>query len=80
MLDDRGIAQVSINMTDHTTTPLHRVFETVKSEAGRYGVSVVGSEIIGLSPMQALVDAAAFYLRLEDFRRDQVLEVRLLEE
>ena len=80
MLEDRGIAQVSINMTDYTATPLHRVFETVKSEASRYGVTVTGSEIIGLTPMQALVDAAAFYLRVEDFKREQVLEARLLEE
>ena len=79
-LEDRGITQVSINMTDHTATPLHRVFETVKSEAARYGVSVVGSEIIGLTPMQALLDAADFYLRLEGFKRDQVLEARLLGE
>ena len=79
MLEDRGMAQVSINMTDYTGTPLYRVFETVKSEASRYGVNVTGSEIIGLTPMQALVDAAAFYLRLEDFKREQVLEARLLE-
>jgi glutamate formiminotransferase len=80
MLEDRGIAQVSINMTDHTQTPLHRVFETVKSEASRYGVNVTGSEIVGLTPMQALLDSAAFYLRLEDFKLEQVLEARLLEE
>ncbi|MDR1978489.1 MAG: glutamate formimidoyltransferase [Synergistaceae bacterium] len=80
LLDDRKIAQVSINMTDYTATPLHRVFETVKSEAARYGVNVTGSEVIGLTPMQALVDAAAFYLRVEDFKREQVLEARLLEE
>ncbi len=79
-LEERGITQVSINMTDYTSTPLHRVFETVKSEAARYGVSVVGSEIIGLTPMQALLDAADFYLRLEGFKREQVLEARLLEE
>ncbi|MDR1649405.1 MAG: glutamate formimidoyltransferase [Synergistaceae bacterium] len=80
MLEDRGIAQVSINMTDYAATPLHRVFETVKSEAARYGVNVTGSEIIGLTPMQALVDAASFYLRIEDFKREQILEARLLEE
>jgi glutamate formiminotransferase len=79
-LDKRGITQVSINMTDYTSTPLHRVFETVKSEAARYGVNVVGSEVIGLTPMQALLDAAAFYLRREDLKREQVLEARLLEE
>ncbi|MDR2175915.1 MAG: glutamate formimidoyltransferase [Synergistaceae bacterium] len=80
MLEDRGIAQVSINMTDCASTPLHRVFETVKSEAARWGVNVTGSEIIGLTPMQALVDAANFYLRLENFKRGQILEARLLEE
>ena len=79
-LEERGITQISINMTDYTSTPLHRVFETVRSEAARYGVSVVGSEIIGLTPMQALLDAADFYLRLEGFKREQVLEARLLEE
>lgn len=80
MLEDRGTAQVSINMTDYSSTPLHRVFETVKSEASRYGVNITGSEIIGLTPMQALIDAATFYLRLEDFKREQILEARLLEE
>ena len=77
MLEDRNIAQVSINMLDYTGTPLHRVFETVKSEAARYGVSVVGSEIVGLTPLQALMDAAEFYLRFEGFDRKQVLETNL---
>lgn len=77
MLEDRQVAQVSINMLDYTGTPLHRVFETVKSEAARYGVNVIGSEVVGLLPMQALLDAAAFYLRLEDFDRKQVLEDNL---
>jgi len=80
MLDDKGVAQVSINMTNYEGTPLHRVFETVKSEASRYGVNVVGSEIIGLTPLQALVDVAAFYLRIDNFSRNQVLEARLIEE
>jgi glutamate formiminotransferase len=80
MLEDRGLTQVSINMTDYAATPLHRVFETVKSEAARYGVNVAGSEIVGLTPMQAMLDAAAFYLRIEDFKRGQILEARLLEE
>ena len=77
MLEDRQVAQVSINMLDYTGTPLHRVFETVKSEAARYGVNVIGSEVVGLLPMQAVLDAAAFYLRLEDFDRKQVLEDNL---
>jgi glutamate formiminotransferase len=79
MLQERGIAQVSINMTDFKKTPLHRVFETVRSEAARYGVNVVGSEIVGLVPMEALVDAADHFLRLEGFRHSQVLERKIAE-
>ena len=79
LLEERGVAQVSINMTDYKRTPLHRVFETVRSEAARYGVSVIGSEIIGLVPSEALLDCADHYLRLEDFDRSQVLENRLRE-
>lgn len=74
---DREVAQVSINMVNYQGTPLFRVFETVKSEAARYGVNVIGSEIIGLSPMQALLDVAEFYLRLDGFDRKQVLEDNL---
>jgi glutamate formiminotransferase len=77
MLQGRGIAQVSINMTDFRKTPLHRVFETVRSEAARYGVNVVGSEIVGLVPMDALLDAADHFLRLEGFRPSQVLERKI---
>jgi glutamate formiminotransferase len=79
-LADRGQVQVSINMTNFRKTPLHRVFECVKSEAERYGVSIVGSEIVGLAPAEALMTVAEHYLRLEDFSADQVLELRLLEE
>lgn len=77
-LKDRGITQVSINMTDYTKTHLYQAMELVKIEARRYGVNVVGSEIIGLVPMGALVDTAAYYLGLEDFSADQVLESRLI--
>jgi glutamate formiminotransferase len=73
-LEERNLAQVSINMTDYKRTPLHRVFETVRSEAARYGVSVVGSEIVGLVPSEALIDAADHFLRLEDFDPEQILE------
>ncbi len=78
-LKERGIVQVSINMTDFTKTALYRVFETVKFEAARYGINIVGSEIIGLTPMEALVDTASYYLRLENFSMNQVLENRILE-
>lgn len=78
-LKERGITQVSINMTDYTRTALYRAFELVKVEARRYGVPVVGSEIIGLVPMEALIDTASYYLGLEDFTMDQVLEARIME-
>ena len=67
-------------MTNFKKTPLHRVFECVTSEADRYGVPIVGSEIVGLTPAEALFMAADHYLRLERFSSDQVLEMRLLEE
>ena len=78
-LKDRGIVQVSINMTDYTRTALYRVFELIRIEARRYGVNVTGSEIIGLVPMAALIESAAYYLGLEDFSMDQVLEYRIYE-
>ncbi|RLF44511.1 MAG: glutamate formimidoyltransferase [Thermoplasmata archaeon] len=77
---ERGIVQVSMNMVNYKGTPLFRVFETIKREAERYGVSIVGSEIVGLIPMEALIDVADFYLRLENFDENQVLEKRLLEQ
>jgi glutamate formiminotransferase len=78
-LEARGQVQVSINMTNFEKTPLHRVFETVRSEAERHGVPVVGSEIVGLVPQAALLAAAAHFLRLEADPGPQVLENKLLE-
>ena len=78
-LKDRGITQVSINMTDYTRTALYRAFEMVRFEARRYGVNIVGSEIIGLVPMNALIDTAVYYLGIENFSTDQVLEARIME-
>lgn len=78
-LKERGIVQVSINMTDYTHTALYRAFELVRIEARRYGVPVVGSEIIGLVPMEALIDTASYYLGLENFSMSQVLESRIME-
>ena len=78
-LKARGITQVSINMTDYTRTALYRAFELVRVEARRYGVSIVGSEIIGLVPMEALIDTASYYLGLENFSMNQVLEARIME-
>ena len=77
MLEERNLAQVSMNLTDYTQSSVYRVFETIKMEAARYGVSVVGSELIGLTPLKALVDSAEYYLQMEGFSMDQVLETRL---
>jgi glutamate formiminotransferase / 5-formyltetrahydrofolate cyclo-ligase len=77
MLEDRNIAQVSMNLTNYQKTPIFRVFEIVKREAERYGVSILESEIVGLVPSAALVSAAEFYLQLERFGPEQVLENKL---
>jgi glutamate formiminotransferase len=76
-LEDRGIVQVSMNLTNHEKTPIHRVFDAVRREAERYGVSILESEIIGLIPESALVSAAQHYLQLGRFAPSQVLEHRL---
>ena len=78
-LKDQGLVQVSMNMTDYTQTALYRAFELIKVEARRFGVNVIGSEIVGLVPMEALIDTAAYYLGLEDFSINQVLESRIWE-
>ncbi len=78
-LKERGIMQVSINMTDYTKTPLYRAFELVRIEAKRYGVNIIGSEIVGFAPVEALVDAAVYYLGLEKFSTEQILEVKMME-
>ena len=74
MLEERHIAQVSMNLTDYTHTAVYRAYEAVKMEARRYGVNVVGTEIIGLVPMAALIDCAEYYLQVENFSMKQVLE------
>jgi len=76
-LDGRGVVQVSMNLTNYEKTPIFRVFEVVKREAARYGVTVLESEIVGLVPSAALTQAAEFYLQLAGFSGDQVLENKL---
>jgi glutamate formiminotransferase len=76
-LKARNLAQVSINLTDFEQTPIHRVFEMVRSEAARYGASIVGSEIVGLVPRRAIEMTADFYLQFENFTPELVLENRL---
>ena len=76
-LEDRGIVQVSMNLTNYEKTPIFRVFETVKREAERYGVAILESEIVGLVPSSALTAAAEFYLQMAGFTPQQILEARL---
>jgi hypothetical protein len=78
-LKDQGIVQVSMNMTDFTKTSLYRAFELIRIEARRFGISIVGSEVIGLIPLEALVDTAIYYLGIENFSMSQVLEYRIME-
>jgi glutamate formiminotransferase len=76
-LKDRGVVQVSMNLTNYEKTPIFRVFEAVKREAERYGVQVLESEIVGLVPSAALHATAEFYLQIAGFKADQVLENKL---
>jgi glutamate formiminotransferase len=74
-----GRAQVSMNLTNYCQTPIHRVVEMIRREAARYGVTIASSEVVGLIPNEALVDAARLYLQLDGFSSDQILENRLAE-
>ena len=78
-LEDRGIVQVSMNLTNYEKTPIYRVFDVVKREAARYGVNVLESEIVGLVPNAAFVATAEYYLQLAGFNAGQVLENKLRE-
>ena len=79
MLEDRGIAQVSMNMVNYEVTPLNVVYEMIKSLAERYGTYIVGSEVVGLTPAKALLDCAEHYLKLENFdAHNQVMEYHLV--
>ncbi|MCK9176123.1 MAG: glutamate formimidoyltransferase [Clostridiales bacterium] len=73
-LKDKGIVQVTMNITDYRKNPIYRVFETVKMEAARYGVPVVGSEVIGLAPLEALTDSLEYYLGLHGFDDTKIIE------
>lgn len=76
-LKERRIVQVSMNLVNYEKTAVYRAFEMVKIEAKRYGVNVIGSEVIGLVPMAALIDCAEYYLQIENFSQDQILEKRI---
>ena len=80
MLEDRGIAQVSMNMVNYEDTPLYVVYEMIKALAERYGTYVVDSEIVGLTPGKALIDCAEYYLKAKDFDcHNQVMEYHIIE-
>ena len=76
-LEDRGIVQVSMNLTNYEKTPIFRVFELVKRESERYGVTILESEIVGLVPAAALTASAAWFLQMDSFTDELVLETRL---
>ena len=72
-----GRAQVSMNLTDYTRTPIHRVQEMIRREAARYGVGIHHAELVGLAPQEAFIDSAQWYLQLDQFEHEQVLEIAL---
>jgi glutamate formiminotransferase len=76
----RGQVQVSMNLTDYRKSAIHTVFNLVRAEAEAHGLTITDSEVVGLIPLEALVDAARHYLRLHDFQTDQILETRLISE
>lgn len=79
MLEDRNIAQVSMNLVNYEGTPIYYVFEMIRALADRYGVRITGSELVGLTPGKALLDCAEYYLKLENFDcRKQVMEYHLI--
>ena len=79
MLEDRNIAQVSMNMVNYEDTPLYYAFEMIRALADRYGVRIIGSEVVGLTPAKALIDCAEYYLKIENFDcRKQVMEYHLV--
>lgn len=72
LLEEKNVVQVSMNLVNYVKTPIHRVFETIKSEANAYGVTVAGAEMVGPVPVYALEDVLKFYLRVEDFLMEQI--------
>ncbi len=74
-IPEKNLTQIGMSITDFEKTPLHRVFELIKIEASRYNVPIVSSEFCGLAPLQALIDNAAYYLKIDNLDEDRVLEV-----
>jgi len=78
-LKEKGLVQVSMNLTNFKKSTVYRVFEVIKFEAQRYGVSIIGTEVVGLLPLQALVDSSSFYLQIDDFEKERVIEFKLMD-
>lgn len=76
-IKDRNCVQVSMNLINYQLTPIYRVLETIKSEAARWGTNVTSTEIVGLVPLDAISNSARWYLMLENFSKDQILEAKL---
>ena len=70
-----NITQIGISISDFEKTPLYRVFEMLKVEAGRYNVPIISSEFCGMAPLKALIDIAAYYLKIDNLTEDRVLEI-----
>ena len=79
-LEEKGQVQVSMNLVNYEKTRIYQALEMIKFEAKRYGVTVANSELIGLLPLQALIDSAAYYMQIEDLKPEQVIETLLIEE
>ncbi len=78
-LEEKGLVQVSMNLVDYESTAMYRVLELIKAEAARWGVTVNGTEVYGMVPSAAILESSAYYMQIDDFKRDQVLEIKLLE-
>ena len=79
LLEDRNVAQVSMNMVNYEGTPLYYAYEMIRALADRWGVRIIGTELVGLTPAKALIDCAEYYLKLENFDcRKQVMEYHLV--
>jgi len=78
-LEDKGLVQVSMNFLNYTKTPLPRVLETIRTEAGRFGVTIAGAELVGPVPLGVLEDVARYYLQVHDFSTEQIIELALID-
>lgn len=77
-LEERNLSQVTVIITDYSKTALYRVLETVRMEARRFGAQIVGSEVVGIVPVQALINCAEYYMQIEDFSINQILEYHIM--